>query len=199
MSNIEKVAKALYAHRQSVGDFPDGLTAWEDIPETWREEWREAAQALADAGLLMPDLPTLGMGWVEPEKVHPRPDLAPVSLTTHPTYLETLEDYENAPATTVITCPWEETYPALVKYSNGEWVSVGEYFFDSSTNIAGERRKVLYWPEEEKRFKQSTGTPSQMKKTKKFGTDSRATSGFRKKSLSPTTLKAGALSMSLRS
>ena len=57
MSNIEKVAKALYAHRQSVGDFPEGLTAWEELPEAWREEWREAAQALADAGLLAPDLP----------------------------------------------------------------------------------------------------------------------------------------------
>ena len=57
MSNIEKAAESLYAHRQSVGDFPDGPTAWEELPEAWREEWREAAQALADAGLLAPDLP----------------------------------------------------------------------------------------------------------------------------------------------
>lgn len=40
---IEKAAKALYSHRQSIGDFPDGLTDWSDLPEDWQEEWREAA------------------------------------------------------------------------------------------------------------------------------------------------------------
>lgn len=89
------------------------------------------------------------MAWAEPKPVHPRYDLAPVSLTPHPAYLETVEDYEGAPAHTVITCSWESTCPDLVKNSIGEWVSVGEYFFDSSTNLAGARRKVLYWPEEE--------------------------------------------------
>ena len=55
---IEHAARALYAHRQSVGDFPDGLTDWGDLPESWRDEWREAGEhvvrALADSGLLAP-------------------------------------------------------------------------------------------------------------------------------------------------
>ncbi|ATW58621.1 hypothetical protein SEA_DARWIN_66 [Corynebacterium phage Darwin] len=80
----------------------------------------------------------------------PRYDLAPVNLTPHPAYLETLEDYEGAPAHTVITYSWEGTFPDLVKYSNGAWVKVGVSNFDSSTNLAGTRLKVLYWPEEEK-------------------------------------------------
>lgn len=42
----EDVARALYAHRQSVGDFPDGFTAWEDLPELWRDEWLDAADAV---------------------------------------------------------------------------------------------------------------------------------------------------------
>ena len=70
-------------------------------------------------------------------------------MTTPPTYLESIEDYEDAPAHTVITCSWEGTCPDLVKNYIGELVSVGEYLFNSSTNLAGERRKVLYWPEEE--------------------------------------------------
>ena len=55
---IEQVARALYAHRQTVGDFPDGTTDWDDLPEPWRVEWREAGEfvvrALADDGLLAP-------------------------------------------------------------------------------------------------------------------------------------------------
>ena len=55
---IEHAARALYAHRQSVGDFPDGLTDWGDLPESWRDEWREAGEhvvrALAEAGVLAP-------------------------------------------------------------------------------------------------------------------------------------------------
>ena len=55
---IEQAARALYAHRQSVGDFPDGLTDWGDLPESWRDEWREAGEhvvrALAEAGLITP-------------------------------------------------------------------------------------------------------------------------------------------------
>ena len=68
MSNIEKAAESLYVHRQSVGDFPDGLTEWEELPEAWREEWREAAQTLADAGLLAPDLPRVWMPDGSPTK-----------------------------------------------------------------------------------------------------------------------------------
>lgn len=70
-------------------------------------------------------------------------------MTTHPAYLETLEDYENAPAYTVVTSWWEETCPDLVKYSSGEWVWVGDNDTDESASLAGKRRKVLYWPEEE--------------------------------------------------
>lgn len=97
--------------------------------------------------VLVSDFQNPGMDWVKPAKVRPRYDLAPVSLTPHPVTLETLEDYENAPAHTVITCSWEGTFPDLVKNYVGEWVSVGEYLFNSSTDLAGERRKVLYWPE----------------------------------------------------
>ncbi|ATW58464.1 hypothetical protein SEA_C3PO_64 [Corynebacterium phage C3PO] len=88
-------------------------------------------------------------GYVAPSNLSIRHDLAPVSLTPHPAYLETLEDYEGAPAHTVITCSWEETCPDLVKNSNGKWAGVGVSGFDSSTNLAGTRRKVLYWPKEE--------------------------------------------------
>jgi len=55
---IERAARALYAYREVVGDFPDGTTDWDDLPEPWREEWREAGvyvvRALAEAGLIAP-------------------------------------------------------------------------------------------------------------------------------------------------
>lgn len=56
-TNIDRAARALYDHRLTVGDFPDGVTEWKDLPDPWKDEWREAADALADAGLLAPDLP----------------------------------------------------------------------------------------------------------------------------------------------
>lgn len=56
-SNRDRAARALYDHRLTVGDFPDGVTEWKDLPDPWKDEWREAADALADAGLLAPDLP----------------------------------------------------------------------------------------------------------------------------------------------
>lgn len=86
--------------------------------------------------------------YLDKENLIPRYDLAPVNLTPHPTYLESIEDYENAPANTVITCSWEETCPDLVKDSCGEWTGVGTNDTDESANLAGSRRKVLYWPEE---------------------------------------------------
>ena len=85
-------------------------------------------------------------GYIASSNLVLRPDLATVSFSPHPDYLETLEDYENAPAHTVITCSWEETCPDLVKYSNGEWAGVGIDNYDYSANLAGARRKVLYWP-----------------------------------------------------
>jgi hypothetical protein len=104
---------------------------------------------LISDGILVSDFTNPRVLHADPEDVRLRYDLAPVNLTPRPIALKTLEDYEGAPAHTVITCSWEGTCPDLVKNSIGEWVSVGEYFFDSSTNLAGERRKVLYWPEEE--------------------------------------------------
>lgn len=42
----DDVAQAMYTHRMAVGDFPDGLTEWDELPESWREEYREAADAV---------------------------------------------------------------------------------------------------------------------------------------------------------
>jgi len=50
----ERAGRALYEHRQAAEAAPqDGYTAWDDLPEEWQDEYREAADAaLAAAGLL---------------------------------------------------------------------------------------------------------------------------------------------------
>ena len=71
---IEQAARSLYGHRQSVGDFPDGLTDWDDLPDPWCDEWREAGEhvvrALAEAGWLAPAPLTeewaVGKSWEDP-------------------------------------------------------------------------------------------------------------------------------------
>lgn len=83
------------------------------------------------------------------ERLVPRPDLAPVSLTPHPAYLETTEDYEGAPEFTVIACRWTEERPTYVKDVCGEWVAVGGANSVKTANLGGTRRRVLYWPKEE--------------------------------------------------
>lgn len=54
-TSIDRAARALYDHRLTVGDLPDGVTEWKDLPDPWKDEWREAARALSDAGRLRPD------------------------------------------------------------------------------------------------------------------------------------------------
>ena len=67
-TNIERAARRLYDHRLSIGDFPDGVTEWEDLPEPWQDEWREAAEFLAESQppILMPDLPAPSRDMVSP-------------------------------------------------------------------------------------------------------------------------------------
>lgn len=89
------------------------------------------------------------MWGVKNEALIPRPDLAPVSLTTHPAYLETLEDYQNAPVGTVVSYRDAEIYASCVKDGSGEWAGVGIDNYDYSAYLASARRRVLYWPEEE--------------------------------------------------
>jgi len=60
-SDREVVARTLYEHRRGVGDFPDGLTAWDDLPDSWREEWCECADAVL---ALLPEATTeWGVRW----------------------------------------------------------------------------------------------------------------------------------------
>lgn len=77
----------------------------------------------------------------------PRPDLAPVNFTPHPAYLETLEDYQNAPVDTIVG--YKNGSLLYAKIDESLWAftdSGGERY---STEIAGTRLRVLYWPEEQ--------------------------------------------------
>ena len=91
------------------------------------------------------------MWGVKKEALRPRPDLAPVNLTPHPAYLETLEDYENAPVNTVVACSWNESCPDFAKYTDELWAEFGCDESDKSSGLADVRRKVIYWPEEEEK------------------------------------------------
>lgn len=108
-----------------------------------------------DNEILMLDSQYSGMAWAEPKPVHPRYDLAPVDLTPHPAYLETVEDYQNAPEYTIIARTLDEKHPSFFKDTNGnwaeDWTGVDRDTYEKSAVLAGTRRKVLYWPEEEKR------------------------------------------------
>ena len=91
-------------------------------------------------------------GYVASSNLAIRPDLAPVNLTPHPVYLETLEDYQNAPAYTIVSKGDAENLPVYVKYSSlpgsgwhGIWTGGGA----NPEYLSNTRRKVLYWPEEE--------------------------------------------------
>lgn len=42
----DEIAEAMYEHRMGEGDFPDGVTEWDILPESWREEYREAADVV---------------------------------------------------------------------------------------------------------------------------------------------------------
>jgi hypothetical protein len=59
----ERVARALYEHRQDAEAAPqDGYTAWDDLPEEWQDEYREAADAaLAAVPAAAPDERALGV------------------------------------------------------------------------------------------------------------------------------------------
>lgn len=46
---VETIARALYRHRMATVDTIDGWTDWGDLPESWRCEWRDAAEAALDA------------------------------------------------------------------------------------------------------------------------------------------------------
>lgn len=74
-----------------------------DICQTCAHRARFAVDALADAGLLVPD-------------------------TDHPAYLETWEDFENAPDFTIICPPGESP---LIKRKDGRWKTTA---FDTPLN-----------------------------------------------------------------
>ena len=99
-------------------------------------------------GILVSDFTNPRVLHVDPEDVRLRYDLAPADLTPHPAYLETVEDYENAPTGTVICCARDETFAEYVKDTSDDWT---ELVIDDSVKagyLAGTRRKVFYWPEE---------------------------------------------------
>ena len=50
VSERDELARVMYQHRTEVGDFIDGITPWGELPESWREEWRDAADAILAAG-----------------------------------------------------------------------------------------------------------------------------------------------------
>jgi len=55
----ERAGRALYEHRQATNGYPpDGYTAWDDLPEEWQDEYREAADAaLAAVSAAAPESP----------------------------------------------------------------------------------------------------------------------------------------------
>lgn len=92
---------------------------------------------------------TKDMWCLKKDNLIPRYDLARVDITPHPAYLETLEDYENAPTYTMIGSAWSANFPSLVKDISGKWTEIGSDSSGRSAIFAGDRRKVLYWPPQE--------------------------------------------------
>ena len=88
--------------------------------------------------------------WLKKDSLIPRYDLAPVRLTTYPAYLETLEDYQNAPENTIVGESRIPDQPFVAKYGDGkeEWVNIWGVERMGNDFLAGVRRKVLYWPED---------------------------------------------------
>ena len=60
---------------------------------------------------------------------------------THPEFLETEADYQNAPEGTIVAC---EDSPPWHKFDSA-WLSTAAYESNSSKSMAGVIREVLRW------------------------------------------------------
>ena len=78
------------------------------------------------------------------------------NFTTHPEYLETLEDYQNAPGNTIVGESRIPDQPFVAKWADGkeDWANIWGVERFENDFLAGVRRKVLYWPEDGARVKQ---------------------------------------------
>ena len=148
-----QVVKELVSYEESLptvadtGWKPEYIGMWADVDGFGRPQLIFGTSSFKD--IAVSDFPKPRTLWVDPAKVCPRYDLARVSLTPHPAYLKTIEDYEGAPEYTIISSRWNATRPAMVKDANGYWTEVDRDAAEEIANPAGVRRKVLYWPPQE--------------------------------------------------